>query len=148
MANIKETFKQFISTTRVQVSEIVSQINEVLHIHNNEAAKYLIHARDSANGNNVNVVNELNEEIDSTVSTDNNEDKEIQEMAEQTFISLEQLASVATKECVIKHWNDYVQDVLKAFKDAIIYVPRCYEKHNVLENAIAIHKKVFNYFIN
>lgn len=149
MENIKETFRQFISKTRVQVSESVSQINEVLHNHNNEAVKYLIHARDSANGNdNANVVSELNEEIDSTISTENNEDKEIQEMAEQPFISLEQLASVATKECVIKHWNDYIQDVIKAFKDAIIYVPRCYEKHNVLENAIAIRKKVFNYFIN
>lgn len=149
MENIKETFRQFISKTRVQVSESVSQINEVLHNHNNEAAKYLIHARDSANGNDyANIVSELNEEIDSTISTENNKDKEIQEMAEQPFISLEQLASVATKECVIKHWNDYIQDVIKAFKDAIIYVPRCYEKHNVLENAIAIRKKVFNYFIN
>ena len=150
MANIKETFRQFISKTRVQVSESVSQINEVLRNHNNEAAKYLIHARDSANanGNKMNVVSELNEEIYSTISTENNEDEEIQEMAEQPFISLEQLASVATKECVIKHWNDYIQDVIKAFKDAIIYVPRCYEKHNVLENAIAIRKKVFNYFIN
>ncbi|KAL7042802.1 hypothetical protein ACKWTF_001287 [Chironomus riparius] len=143
MANIKETFRQFISKTRVQVSESVSQINEVLHNHNNEAAKYLIHARDSANGIKMNVVSELNEEIDSTISTENNDDEEIQEMAEQPFISLEQLASVATKECVIKHWNDYIQDVIKAFKDAIIYVPRCYEKHNVLENAIAIHKKGF-----
>ncbi|CAG9811518.1 unnamed protein product [Chironomus riparius] len=142
MANIKETFRQFISKTRVQVSESVSQINEVLHNHNNEAAKYLIHARDSANGIKMNVVSELNEEIDSTISTENNDDEEIQEMAEQPFISLEQLASVATKECVIKHWNDYIQDVTKAFKDAIIYVPRCYEKHNVLENAIAIHKKI------
>ena len=148
MENIKETFRQFISKTRVQVSESVSQINQALHNHNNEAAKYLIHARDSANGNNVNVVNELNEEIDSTISTENNDDKEIQEMAEQPFISLEQLASAATKECVIKHWNDYIRDVIKAFKDAIIYVPRCYEMHNVLENALAIHKKVFNYFIN
>ncbi|XP_070492338.1 uncharacterized protein [Chironomus tepperi] len=138
-ANIKETFRQFISKTRVQVLESVSQINEVLRNHNNEAAKYLIHARDNAKSNNMNIVSKLNDEIDSTICT---EDKEIHEMAEQPFISLKQLASVATKECVIKHWNDYIQDVIKAFKDAIIYVPRCYEKHNVLENAIAIHKKV------
>jgi hypothetical protein len=148
MENIKETFRQFISVSRVQVSESVSQINQALHNHNIEAAKYLIHARDSANGNNVNVVNELNEEIDSTISTKNNDDKEIREMAEQPFISLKQLASVATKKCVIKHWNDYIRDVIRAFKDARIYVPRCYEKHNVLENALAIHKKVLNYFIN
>lgn len=142
MENIKETFRHFISKSRVQVSESVSEINEVLRSHNNEAAKYLIHAREVASGNNVNIVSELNEEIDSIRSAEDNEDSEIQEMVEQPFISLEQLASVATKECVIKHWNDYIQDVRKAFKDSIIYVPRCYEKHNVLENAIAIRKKI------
>lgn len=146
MDDIKEEFRQFISKTRIQVSESVSQINEVLHDRNSEALKYLILAKENANGINENIVDELNEEIDNITSAD--EDKEIQEMAEQPFISLEQLASVATKECVIKYWNDYVVDVIKAFSDAIIYTPSCYEKHNVLENAIAIHKKVFNYFIN
>jgi hypothetical protein len=130
---MEEVFQQFISEKRSEVAKGVAEINEILRNQNNEAAKYLIHARDIGN-----LRETLNVEIDRLLN-DSDYD-EIQTMAMQAIINLEKLATIATDECVIKYWNDYIDDVLKGLHT--IDVRHCFTKHDVMNCAMALEKKV------
>jgi uncharacterized protein YPO0396 len=130
-------FQQFISEKRSEVSKSVDEINEILRNHNFEAAKYLIHARDIVYDDNLRKI--LNVEIDRLLN-DSADDEEIQSMAMQAIINLEKLATIATEECVIKYWNDYIGDVLKGLH--AIDVHHCFTKHDVMNCAMVLEKKV------
>lgn len=136
---MKELYENFLREKRSQVVQGAAQINEVIRNHNVEIAKYLIHARDSVNNDDA-FVDLLNDEIDNVLQY--GEDKEIGEMSKQPLISLERLAAVATKECVISHWQSFIDDVLVALQKSSQIVREMYEKHLVANNAIAIEKKV------
>lgn len=137
----EEVFRQFIGEKRLQVLEGATRINEILRAQNAEAAKYLIHARDTIVDGNLREI--LETEIDRVMNI--SEKEEIQALAMQAIISLEKLATVANGECVIKYWNDYIDDVMKALNGED--VASCYEKHNVMKSAVALVKQVRSSFI-
>lgn len=132
---MEEVIRQFISAKRLEVSQGVARINEVLRNHNAEAAKYLIRAHDKINDDNLKEI--LNQEIDRLHDFDYDR---IEEMAISSIENLEELAKIVTNECVIKYWNDYIDDVLKAL--SAIDVHQCYGKHEVMNCAMALAKKV------
>lgn len=132
---MEEVFRQFISEKRLQVLESVAEVNEILRNHNIEATKYLIHARDIVDNGNLRET--LNAEIDRLL---NESGENFESMAMQAIINLEKLATIATDECVIKYWDDYIGDVLKGLH--AIDVRHCYAKHDVMNCAMMLEKKV------
>lgn len=132
----EEIFRQFISEKRLQVLEGVARINEILRSQNAEAAKYLIHARDTIADGNLREI--LETEIDRVMKISENE--EIPAVALQAIVNLEKLATIAAGECVLKYWNYYIDDVMKAFNADD--VRECYEQHKVMNCAMEVEKKV------
>lgn len=135
---MEEVFRQFISEKRLQVLDGVVKINEILRSQNAEAAKYLIHARDTITDGNLRDI--LVTEIDRVM--DISEEAEIRALAMQAIISLEKLATIATGECVIKYWNYYIDDVMKAMSADDIR--ECYKKHDVMNCAKELAEKVLD----
>lgn len=132
---VEEVIRQFISEKRSEVSQGVARVNEVLRNHNAEAAKYLIRAHDKINDENLRQI--LNQEIDRLHDFDYDR---IEAMAISSIENLDELAKIVTNECVIKYWNDYIDDVLKAL--SAIDVHQSYGKHEVMNCAMALAKKV------
>lgn len=132
---MEEVIRQFISAKRLEVSQGVARINEVLRNHNAETAKYLIRAHDKINDDNLKDI--LNQEIDRLHDFDY---ERIDAMALSSIENLDELSKIVTDECVIKHWNAYIDDVLKAL--SAIDVHQCYGKHDVMGCAMALAKKV------
>lgn len=136
MEVVEEVIRQFISQKRLQVSEGVTKINEDLRNHISEAANYLIRVHDITDYDNLKGV--LNEEINRVHNFSDYDD--INAMALKAITNLEELATIATEDCVIKYWNDYIEDVMKELNE--IDVHECFEKQDVMKCAMAIQEKV------
>lgn len=137
MAASKQVFRQIISEKRLQVSEGVFRLNEKLRNYNSEVINILSRCHDTSIDGKLREI--LKQEIDRMLN-ESIEYDQIQSMAMQSIINLEELSKTALDECVIKYWNDYIDDVLKALN--AIDVHDCYENQDVMKGAMMLEKKV------
>jgi hypothetical protein len=135
--NNKEIFNKFISEKKLVVDEKMKQLNEVLSIENLKVINILSQAHECTNDDIL--IESLNEKINFMSEYDN---RELQTLGEQIIINLRNVANVAKQTCVLKVWEEYINDVLIVFAETIEGVPQVYERHKIINSAMEIREKV------